>query len=112
MPTSMCDPGWYCTLGSSLAQPASPEGGKCVANQYCPQGSSAPMGCEPGQYCDVDMMDSPRGNCAAGYYCSSNSSTNQPTGTGGKGDNSTYYLAAVDSFFFSLKFTLLSLKKY
>jgi hypothetical protein len=46
----------------------------------------------------------------AGYYCSSNSSTNQPTGTGGKGDNSTYYLAAVDSFFFQSKiYSMLSL---
>ena len=84
MPTDMCDPGWYCTLGSALAQPTSPEGGKCVAGQYCPHGSSTPLGCDPGKYCDIDMMDSPKGDCAAGYYCSSNSSIDKPTGTGGK----------------------------
>ena len=27
--TAECDPGFYCTLGSWLAQPSSPEGGEC-----------------------------------------------------------------------------------
>ena len=30
-PTDLCDPGWYCSLGSYLAQPSDPEGGKCLA---------------------------------------------------------------------------------
>ena len=30
-PTAECDPGWYCTLGSALAKPTDPEGGKCLA---------------------------------------------------------------------------------
>lgn len=32
-PTGLCDPGWYCTLGSYLAQPNEPEGGKCIAGE-------------------------------------------------------------------------------
>ena len=83
-PTGLCDPGWYCTLGSSLQQPTSPKGGKCVAGQYCPEGSSMPLGCDPGQYCDIDAMFTPAGNCSAGYYCSANSTTSTPMGTGGQ----------------------------
>ncbi|XP_062603182.1 uncharacterized protein LOC134264959 [Saccostrea cucullata] len=82
-PTDQCDPGWFCTLQSYLAQPSAPEGGMCVAGQYCPRGSSAPTGCDPGQYCDSNMMSAPRGNCSSGYYCTTNSTTATPTGTGG-----------------------------
>ena len=83
-PTGECDPGWYCTLGSSLQQPTDPEGGKCLAGTYCPQGSSAPLGCDEGSYCETDMLSAVTGNCTAGYYCTGNSTTGQPTGTGGK----------------------------
>ena len=34
-------------------------------------------------YCPVDMMDSPAGLCAAGYYCTINSTTDRPSGVGG-----------------------------
>lgn len=33
-PTGLCDPGWYCTLGADLQQPAAPEGGMCVAGRF------------------------------------------------------------------------------
>lgn len=81
--TGLCDPGWYCESGSFLAQPTSPEGGKCVAGTYCPQGSYAPTGCDPGSYCATDMLSTVTGPCSAGYYCTGNSTTAQPTGTGG-----------------------------
>jgi hypothetical protein len=55
-----------------------------VSGTYCPVGSVMPLGCDPGQYCDFDAMDAPRGDCKAGYYCDSNSTTDMPTGTGGK----------------------------
>ena len=32
-PSGDCDAGWYCTGGSSLATPTSPEGGKCLAGE-------------------------------------------------------------------------------
>ena len=51
---------------------------------YCPVGSSEPLGCDLGQYCDVDAMSVPQGDCMAGYYCDSNSTTDRPTGTGGQ----------------------------
>ncbi|RUS80256.1 hypothetical protein EGW08_011985, partial [Elysia chlorotica] len=90
-PTGDCDPGWYCTLGSSLPTPTSPEGGKCLAGTYCPQGSASPVGCTPGQYCDTDMMSSPAGPCLAGYYCDGNSTTDRPSGSGGDQCPSGHY---------------------
>ena len=82
-PTGLCDPGWYCESGSYLAQPTSPEGGKCLAGTYCPMGSYTPTGCDPGSYCGTDMLSTVTGNCNPGYYCTGNSTTAQPTGTGG-----------------------------
>ena len=55
-----------------------------LPGSYCPQGSSAPMGCTPGQYCDTDMMSTPAGPCLAGYYCDGNSTTDRPSGSGGQ----------------------------
>ncbi|XP_052778533.1 multiple epidermal growth factor-like domains protein 6 [Mya arenaria] len=82
-PTRMCDPGCYCESGSLLAQPTSPEGGKCLAGTYCPQGSYT-TGCDPGSYCSTDMLDTVTGNCSAGYYRTGNFTTDQPTGTGAR----------------------------
>ena len=52
--------------------------------QFCPRGSSAPVDCDPGFYCDVDEMESPRGPCAAGFYCVSGAVTDQPSGSTGQ----------------------------
>ena len=49
------------------------------AGEYCPEGSSAPLDCDPGYYCDVNEMNSPRAMCAAGYYCISRATTDRPT---------------------------------
>lgn len=76
-PTSKCDPGWYCELGSWLAQPDEPQGSFCVAGEYCPLGSSAPTACDPGSYCHRAMMNETGGLCAPGYYCSGNSTTSK-----------------------------------
>ncbi len=51
-----------------------------MSGTYCPEGSSEPVGCDPGQYCDADRMYTPQGLCAAGYYCTNNSATATPTG--------------------------------
>ena len=40
-PTAECDPGWYCELGSWIAQANSSKGGYCIAGEYRPQGSLA-----------------------------------------------------------------------
>lgn len=82
--TGKCHAGFYCILGSHLAEPSlSAIGGRCSAGEYCPIGSSAPIGCDPGKYCDVAQMDAPRGPCSQGYYCVANSTTSQPTGVNG-----------------------------
>ncbi|XP_023933458.1 uncharacterized protein LOC106181652, partial [Lingula anatina] len=81
--TDQCDPGWYCTLRSYLAQPSSPEGGACVPGEYCPRGSSAPIQCDDGHFCPNATMSSTAGLCAAGYYCINGSITATPTGVGG-----------------------------
>ncbi|WAR11136.1 hypothetical protein MAR_036212 [Mya arenaria] len=47
-----------------------------------PLGSYTTTGCDPGSYCSKDMLDAVTGNCCAGYYCTGNFTTDQPTGTG------------------------------
>lgn len=59
--------------------PAQNIGGMCYAGSYCPEGSSGPVDCTPGSYCDTDELDSPTGLCRAGYYCSGNSSLMNPS---------------------------------
>jgi len=39
--------------------------------------------CPPGLYCDTDGSASPTGQCEAGYYCLSGSTTATPSGTNG-----------------------------
>lgn len=42
-------------------------------------GSSDPQPCPGGQYCQFDGLDTPTGNCSAGYYCSDRASSATPT---------------------------------
>ena len=92
-PAGTCDPGWFCTLGSWSAQPtiqgadnggtcecpSVTMGGQCRAGTYCPAGSSAPIECDGGSYCDADGLDAPTGLCDAGYYCNSSAIMSNPT---------------------------------
>lgn len=90
-----CSPGWYCSLGSWSNQPvvvgnetsSSPPGcecpslgigGRCIAGEYCPQGASAPIPCDPGMYCLSDELDAPSGLCMAGYYCNGSTILSNP----------------------------------
>lgn len=45
-------------------------GGFCKAGTFCPQGSTAPVPCTPGYYCQTDKLPSVSGECLPGYYCS------------------------------------------
>ncbi|CAK8677709.1 unnamed protein product [Clavelina lepadiformis] len=94
-PTDECFPGYYCSVGSS-----SPTNQECPQGSYCPSGSSSPTDCppgtygdgpmlssrsqcspcDPGYYCDVAGLTSPKGGCLEGYYCSINSSEPNPVG--------------------------------
>ena len=94
-PAGKCAPGWYCTLGAFSSQPqrmgnysgdldcncpANVTGGMCYAGSYCPEGSSFPVPCDPGKYCQTDELDAPSGDCMAGHYCSGSTIVPDPVG--------------------------------
>ncbi|CAH1797039.1 unnamed protein product, partial [Owenia fusiformis] len=82
-PAGTCAPGFYCSLGSWAYKPsvlgndtgsacncpAQSIGGMCVAGEYCPAGSAAPVPCDPGFHCLTDELDAVSGPCQAGYFC-------------------------------------------
>ena len=47
-PAGLCSPGWFCTLSATQNMPTDSTGGQCVAGEYCPEGASAPITCDPG----------------------------------------------------------------
>ena len=52
-----CAPSWDCVcVGYGLST-----GGICPMGYYCPQGSSAPVACDSGQYCETPGLPSPTG---------------------------------------------------
>ena len=88
-----CDAGFYCTSASPTPRPedGSTYGGRCDPGYYCPQGSSAKIPCTAGKYCPNYEMATPEGDCKAGYFCSGQSTTPTPTGTGGDICPEMYY---------------------
>lgn len=82
LPAGKCSGGWYCTSGSWSSQPAvlgndtgstcdcpaQSIGGKCQAGTFCPEGSSAPISCLGGHYCDVAGLNNVTGECLPGKY--------------------------------------------
>jgi hypothetical protein len=76
-----CAAGFYCTGGSPVAKPAanSGYGGRCVEGEYCPEGSSAAIKCDPGYYCPNQEMAAPKGACKGGYYCIEGATKPTPT---------------------------------
>eukprot|EP00817_Percolomonadidae_sp_ATCC50343_P003418 CAMPEP_0117418838 /NCGR_PEP_ID=MMETSP0758-20121206/542_1 /TAXON_ID=63605 /ORGANISM="Percolomonas cosmopolitus, Strain AE-1 (ATCC 50343)" /LENGTH=4727 /DNA_ID=CAMNT_0005199587 /DNA_START=68 /DNA_END=14251 /DNA_ORIENTATION=+ len=77
---TICDPGYYCPYGNNTVQ------------QQCPPGTFNPtsnakvlsdcVACSAGSYCDVYAMTAPKGECAAGHYCTSNAKVKNPIGSG------------------------------
>ncbi|XP_071505045.1 uncharacterized protein [Diadema antillarum] len=67
-PTDECDEGWYCSGGANETQPTN-NGGECQPGYYCPRGSSAPVLCTAGEYCDLAGLARPTNSCDPGYYC-------------------------------------------
>ena len=92
--TGDCGAGWYCVAGSNVQRPT---GAMCPEGHYCPTGSGGPLecppgtylpytlatqlseclGCAPGYYCDSGSWNA-TGLCAAGWYCSGNSTSPMP----------------------------------
>ena len=48
------------------------------AGTYCPTGSSQPIACPRGQYCEDDENPIPDGPCDAGFYCNGSASVQDP----------------------------------
>ena len=91
-PNNTCSGGYYCEEGAAdptastcdsratvcdtpacdntIARTTAPScGGQCEPGTYCPPGSSQPLNCTKGHYCDAYGLSEPVGPCAAGYYC-------------------------------------------
>ncbi|KAH3741464.1 hypothetical protein DPMN_048189, partial [Dreissena polymorpha] len=66
-----CAPTWDCVCPDFLMS----TGGICPMGYYCPQGSSKPIACDKGMYCETPGLPLPTGNCSAGYYCNNASAT-------------------------------------
>ena len=91
-PTGECAPGWFCVRGAWSERPvdydnytsgdclcpSNSTGGECQPGFYCPQGSSEPISCTGGHYCEVKGKDKVTGKCEAGYFCTSGASTPRP----------------------------------
>ena len=48
--------------------------GPCPIGHYCPNGTTVPLGCDPGTYNDETHQATCK-TCVAGYYCEVNSTT-------------------------------------
>ncbi|XP_062894522.1 platelet endothelial aggregation receptor 1-like [Mobula hypostoma] len=93
-PSGNCSEGWFCTGGASTSRPlcsgdflnssncGNPEsvspGNRCPLGSFCPEGSSLPLICTAGYYCDQYELADPTGPCDAGYYCPIGSTDRAP----------------------------------
>ncbi|KAI9538601.1 hypothetical protein NQZ68_012253 [Dissostichus eleginoides] len=93
-----CKAGWFCVSAAWNSQPfdldnytnanclcpATSTGGRCQAGFYCPLGSSEPVPCPPGTFCNISGLALPMGPCFPGYFCVGGATEAKPTdgGTG------------------------------
>ena len=73
--TRICPRGHYCPLGTS--QPIECPTGRYGATQGMIEENDCTL-CTPGKYCTDTALTEPQGNCAAGYYCPSGTTTATP----------------------------------
>ena len=75
-PTEDCWAGFYCLLGAQ--SPNNPmldsTGGPCPMGNYCPNGTSYPLGCPAGTYNPLTGQSVCQ-PCDAGFYCPENSTS-------------------------------------
>ena len=76
-PTGNCTAGWHCREGAKTAIPAPENGRQCLVGEFCPSGTTAPINCTSGMYCDQPGLSQPAGSCDEGYFCPSGSSSRQ-----------------------------------
>ena len=77
-PSGACSSGFYCSSGSSLANPLSMNvsvytgraggGGVCPVGFYCPRGTAVPYPCPAGTYNNVKEQSQCQ-TCPSGYFC-------------------------------------------
>ena len=68
-PAGNCSARYYCAENATTATPTDGStGNKCPVGHYCPEGSPAPIQCEPGTYTDTKLNEVCL-TCTAGYYC-------------------------------------------
>ncbi|XP_040546472.1 zonadhesin-like isoform X6 [Gallus gallus] len=100
-PEGPCQPGYYCSQGSSSSSPVGLSfGDLCQPGYYCPAGTTHPkemacpagtwngqrgaqdatwcLPCSPGFFCSMSGQDAPIGPCAQGYYCTGGAKTAKP----------------------------------
>lgn len=79
-PSGNCSSGYFCSLAASTSKPVDGvSGNHCGLGHYCPSGSTEPLPCPAGSFCDATTLRDPTGPCSAGYYCSGGASTMAPT---------------------------------
>ncbi|XP_014845642.1 PREDICTED: uncharacterized protein LOC106919650 isoform X3 [Poecilia mexicana] len=88
-----CKAGWFCVSAAWNSQPfdldnytnanclcpATSTGGRCQVGFYCPLGSSEPVPCPPGTFCNKSGLALPVGPCSPGYYCVQGATESRPT---------------------------------
>ncbi|XP_074535630.1 uncharacterized protein LOC141797845 [Halichoeres trimaculatus] len=88
-----CKAGWFCVSAAWNSQPfdldnytnanclcpATSTGGRCQVGFYCPLGSSEPLPCPPGAFCNISGLALPMGPCSSGYYCVGGATEARPT---------------------------------
>ncbi|XP_061734344.1 neurogenic locus notch homolog protein 3-like [Nerophis ophidion] len=88
-----CKAGWFCVSAAWNSQPfdldnytntnclcpATATGGRCQVGFYCPSGSSEPLPCLPGAFCNVSGLALPMGPCSPGFYCVGGATEGKPT---------------------------------
>ena len=78
-----CAEGYYCRTKGAIDKTGN---GKCPPGYYCPVGTENPVPCPKGKYCEregltpADIALAIR-NCAAGYFCDSESTSPRPLGS-------------------------------
>ncbi|XP_047248689.1 multiple epidermal growth factor-like domains protein 6 [Girardinichthys multiradiatus] len=91
-----CKAGWFCVSAAWNSQPfdldnytnanclcpATSTGGRCQVGFYCPLGSSEPLPCPPGTFCNKSGLALPVGPCSPGYYCVGGATEARPTDVG------------------------------
>ncbi|XP_038155551.1 uncharacterized protein LOC119792815 [Cyprinodon tularosa] len=88
-----CKAGWFCVSAAWNSQPfdldnytnanclcpATSTGGRCQEGFYCPLGSSEPIPCPSGTFCNKSGLALPVGPCSPGYYCVGGATEARPT---------------------------------